>query len=426
LYPTLEEKQAALEAVLVSETFARPEQLRAFLRFVCEREMAGQASELTEYLIGTKALGRPEDFSPLEDSSVRTRAHELRQRLQKYYADENPGATVRIELRKGSYTPHYAVGPSAAPSVPAETRSPRRFQWAAGWVDRWVGKVLAGCLVASVAALVVIDRIQGPAVEPALKRAWAPLVSQDPEILICIGVRLHLNVAPYLGTVPDGTPRYPAPDELYALFSRYRDLPKGARLEMEPVQTAVPMENVESVAKVVATLQVLHAQFRILPETDSPLNALRDTSAVLVGSPWYSRAASVLLEKTPWTIRWDEATRQVGIFGQGPREGKRFVPQRGPRGEYQEVFGLVTVLPNNTTSGGARSIVVLSGLTPAGTHCAATFFTSGTDLKDLAERFRRDGFKSWPRSYQVVVRCRASDDDHLLSYTYETHEILIK
>ena len=34
------------------------------LRFVCQREMAGQTSELTEFLIGTKALGRPEDFSP--------------------------------------------------------------------------------------------------------------------------------------------------------------------------------------------------------------------------------------------------------------------------------------------------------------------------------------------------------------------------
>jgi hypothetical protein len=102
LYPTPEEKQAALEAVLASETFVRTEQLRALLRFVCEREMAGQASELTEYLIGTKALGRPEDFSPLEDSSVRTRAYELRQRLQRYYTNENPGAMVRIELPKGT------------------------------------------------------------------------------------------------------------------------------------------------------------------------------------------------------------------------------------------------------------------------------------------------------------------------------------
>jgi hypothetical protein len=195
---------------------------------------------------------------------------------------------------------------------------------------------------------------------------------------------------------------------------------------MRPVQDAAALGTVESVAKVVGVLQVLHAQFRILPETTSPLTALRRRSAVMLGSPWYSRSASVLLEKASWTTRWDAATKQVGIFGQGPREGKRFLPRRGPRGEYQEVFGLVTVLPNDTTSDGAHRIVVLSGLTPAGIHGAAAFFTSGTDLKNLEERFRRDGVKRWPRSYQVVLRCRASDDSQLLSYAYETHDILIK
>jgi hypothetical protein len=153
---------------------------------------------------------------------------------------------------------------------------------------------------------------------------------------------------------------------------------------------------------------------------------MRRRSAVLFASPWYSQSAAVLLEKTPWTTRWDESTRQVGIFGQGPREGKWFVPKLGPRGEYQEVFGLVTVLPNDADSDGTHSIVVLSGLTSAGTHAAATFFTSGTDLKNLAERFRKEGLNSWPKSYQVVVRCRTSDDSQLLSYTYETHEILIR
>jgi hypothetical protein len=211
----LEEKQAVLEAVLASQTFARSEKLRAFLRFICEREMAGQTSELTEYLIGTKALGRPEDFSPLEDSTVRTRAYELRGRLQKYYSHENPHAMVRIELVKGAYTPRFVVDPSAAPSephpapqpsIPAETRSPLRFHPAAGWA----GGFLAGCLVASLAALAVISRIQGPGVEPALKRAWAPMISRDAEILLCIGTPLHMLVTPYLGTVPEGTPWYPA------------------------------------------------------------------------------------------------------------------------------------------------------------------------------------------------------------------------
>ena len=56
-------------------------------------------------------------------------------------------------------------------------------------------------------------------------------------------------------------------------------------------------------------------------------------------------------------------------------------------------------------------------ISPGCKHCYAEVF---------AERFRGDELNSWPKSYQVVVRCRTSDDSQLLSYAYETHEILIK
>src|SRR5579872_4336520 len=112
-----EQKRATIAAVLASESFARSEQLRAFLSFVCEMEIAGRAAELTEYLIGVKALGRPPDYSPLGDSSVRTRAYELRQRLTRFYSVENPDAPIRIELPKGSYVPDFHL----RTAVPAPT-----------------------------------------------------------------------------------------------------------------------------------------------------------------------------------------------------------------------------------------------------------------------------------------------------------------
>jgi hypothetical protein len=71
---TSEQKCAALEAVLHSQTFARADQLKCFLKYVCEMEMAGHGHELTEYLIGIEALGRPTSYSPGDDSAVRTRA----------------------------------------------------------------------------------------------------------------------------------------------------------------------------------------------------------------------------------------------------------------------------------------------------------------------------------------------------------------
>ena len=98
---TPEEKRRALDHALHSRTFARADQLRNFLRYVCEAEMAGATERLTESAIGIEVLRRPKGYTPVEDSSVRTRAYELRHRLEKLYTLESPGREVCIRIPKG-------------------------------------------------------------------------------------------------------------------------------------------------------------------------------------------------------------------------------------------------------------------------------------------------------------------------------------
>ena len=59
-----QQKQLALNAALDSQTFARADQLKCFLKYVCEMEIAGRGHELTEYRIGVEALGGPFIFHP--------------------------------------------------------------------------------------------------------------------------------------------------------------------------------------------------------------------------------------------------------------------------------------------------------------------------------------------------------------------------
>src|SRR5690242_6367004 len=104
---TADEKRSTLKAVLDSDTFARSDQLRRFLKYVGESAIEGRSREVTEYLIAVEALGRQADFSPADDSSVRSRAHELRQKLRKYYESEDRTGTLLIEIPKGSYIPKF-------------------------------------------------------------------------------------------------------------------------------------------------------------------------------------------------------------------------------------------------------------------------------------------------------------------------------
>ena len=101
------EKRAALEEVLQSATFVRASQVRNFLRYICEMELAGRAAALHEYLIGVEAMGRPTAYSTEDDSSVRRRAYALRQKLDEVYAKELTDARIRIDVPKGSYVPRF-------------------------------------------------------------------------------------------------------------------------------------------------------------------------------------------------------------------------------------------------------------------------------------------------------------------------------
>ncbi len=83
------DKRSALQQVLQSNTFVRGDQLRNFLRYICEMELAGRATELSEYLVGVEALGRPAGYSTADDSSVRRSTSD---------APENDGGLTIIGL----------------------------------------------------------------------------------------------------------------------------------------------------------------------------------------------------------------------------------------------------------------------------------------------------------------------------------------
>jgi hypothetical protein len=92
-----------------------------FLRFVGEKEIAGQGDQITEYSIAIEALRRPAGFSPETDSSVRSRAHALRRKLEDCYREELQETGLRIVLPKGSYIPEWVSVSGSAVAPAAET-----------------------------------------------------------------------------------------------------------------------------------------------------------------------------------------------------------------------------------------------------------------------------------------------------------------
>jgi len=158
-----EEKRQAISRVLSSRALGRSEQLRAFLRYVCEAELEGRSHEVNEYALGVYVLRRPEGYSPAEDSCVRSRAYELRNRLRTYYEAESPDDPIRIEIDKGGYIPRF----ERVSGVPLRARQPKPL---------------------------------GARLTPELSALWEPFLESDAPLLIAFDVRLFFH-APATGLV---------------------------------------------------------------------------------------------------------------------------------------------------------------------------------------------------------------------------------
>jgi tetratricopeptide (TPR) repeat protein len=124
-----EDCRAAAARVLASSAFQASPNLAAFLRFVVEATLSGQADRIKGYTIGTEALGRGRDFDPQTDPIVRVEAGRLRRTLYSYYANGGADDPTVIALPIGSYVPTFTrrepVVPAPPPSDPVAPAEPR-------------------------------------------------------------------------------------------------------------------------------------------------------------------------------------------------------------------------------------------------------------------------------------------------------------
>src|SRR5262245_38475111 len=93
------------QRIVVSPSFAKSVLLSRFLLYVCEREITGKISEITEHQIGVHVFGRRPGYHPGEDNIVRNYARQLRVRLDQYFQDEGREEELRLTIPRGKYVP---------------------------------------------------------------------------------------------------------------------------------------------------------------------------------------------------------------------------------------------------------------------------------------------------------------------------------
>jgi hypothetical protein len=416
---TDEEKRNALDRAIHSRTFARSEQLKAFLRYICEAEFRGSTTALTEYVIGVEVLRRPAGYSPAEDSSVRTRAHELRQKLEKLYTTELPAEEIRILVPKGSYLPRFIrispQGAQPATHLSASPSQPVRSRLAAAIVIT----ALVSAAAAAASAWTIARRADS-GLDPIVTEAWKPFAKRNDSVLLVAATPLYLVLGP-ASHGAFGTSIYPAPSEAYPLFRQHRPLTAGERLGMIFTNDALGVGSMDAVIITSNSLRSMGATAQILPERAKMMSVLHGRDAILFGAPVDSEVISEILDKTPLSVVYDESVKEFVVKDRV--SGQTFIPEKEENGDFRSVYGLITVLNTRESDHGRLGMMVFSGITSVGTHGAAEYFASPRSLTALRAIFSQEGVAGFPAAYQVVVKCKF-ENMLLVSSEYQAHRIL--
>ena len=114
-----------LVRILRSGPFQKSSRKQRFLEYIVNETLAGRS--VKGYDVALEVFGRPESFDPAVDPVVRVEAGRLREKLREYYGADGQGDHIRIDLPKGTYTPHIEfqreVGLRIAPRPTEEVSS---------------------------------------------------------------------------------------------------------------------------------------------------------------------------------------------------------------------------------------------------------------------------------------------------------------
>jgi hypothetical protein len=196
---------AALAKILSGETLRGKDTLRALLSYLVERTLDGAAESLKEYTIGVEAFGKPADYNPQEDASVRVQIGRLRQKLEEYYRTEGAQDALVIELPKRQFALLFHERPVEIAAAPPEVvrtdavlppplaspAAPRRISWP----SLLAGALAVTLLWAGWSLLKPREQVRpsAAAASAELAELWQPFLQSDRPITMAMTMRPFLR-----------------------------------------------------------------------------------------------------------------------------------------------------------------------------------------------------------------------------------------
>jgi hypothetical protein len=396
-----EEKLRQVDRIIASEILHGSESLCKLLRYLAEHCIDQPGIGVKEYQIATELFGRPANFDPRIDATVRVQSGRLRSKLGEYYAHGGAADPWIIEVPKGAYSlvfspraappaaPEPAVPPSVVtPALPdARPRTPWYSPWHLAVVVLSFG--LALCLVALFP--LVQDRANGRAAartdkEPtaALASLWSDFVDTPDEPWVIF------SNAEFVGRPETGMHYSNPADKGQAILDHYTGV--GEVL------------GIHELDRVFASL---HHGLRVKRGRLLSLDDAKNNDLIFVGSPSENLSLLEIPTAKDFVFRRVEAGSRKGDLSIGnlrplAGEGTLFLASEGL--PITEDYAVVGLMPGLNPS---KWIMLLAGITTIGTQAAVEYVSRPNTVEDLLKRISGS---SWGKAapFEAVLRVKVT------------------
>jgi hypothetical protein len=383
------------QRIVASRSFAKSALLSSFLLYVCEREITGKTAEISEHQIGVHVFGRRPGYHPGEDNIVRSYARQLRHRLDQYFLEEGSEEELRLSIPRGKYVPVYSpnhfeerpllvvteretdsgavLETAAVAPTPVSGQPMRRRPWL---VPGLTVLLLLACLPI---AWTVAQRVSASSADPS-HPLWAQLFDKSHKTLIVPsddGIVMIQNLTGRLVPLSEYINRD------YLSFKTAYNIDEQVMRDLD-AQRYTNVTDLNAVMRFSRLPEANSGQLLVRYSRELQMQDLKEANVILLGSS-FSNPWAELFEKTfNFEFQYQPHPNASHIVNRRPQTGELPVYENDADGPSHRTYAVIGFAPTLDNTG---SVLLVEGLTMAGTQAAVDTLFNGSMMRPLLDRF---------------------------------------
>jgi hypothetical protein len=398
-----DERWILIEKILATNPFQKSVRLPDLLRYMAERSIHGHPEDLTEHRIGSAVFGKPADYSPTEDSSVRVHVRQLRLKLHEYFDSEGRNSELIVEIPKGAYTPVFRTAKLDKPEAIQPILLPAPVK---GTV--WQSNLLPWTLTVVMTLVALWMWHRSSAVAANFEAPPWPLseVMAKNEETHTVIADSNYGMLRILSEKSGSLEEYLSP-QYRENFIPSQVSPREGR--MVAYLSGSSLTSYADAVVVNALSSMSHdSQDRITVRSarDLRLRDMQDGNYILVGSP----------SSNPWVTLYENQLNFIegeGVAGQSMKFFQNKHPRQGEQPSYRGLeftgttgvdYATIALLP---TPSGHGNVLILQGLQQEGTEAAGLLLADPKGRTRLEKALGVSGDTLKPIYFEALIRATA-------------------